>query len=127
MELGLMQGTFVVARYKRESTPTISHENIPTLLSITWTEDECTVVCPENELPDGYEEKKEGWAVLRIEGVLDFSLIGVIASVLAPLGQAGVSVFTLSTFSTDYVLVKNDSLDSAVSSLRSAGFIVGLP
>ena len=129
MELGLIQGTFAIAKYALDARPQVipdQSDGSSALLSVSWTDSECTVVAPEDRVPGGYIERQDGWAVLKIEGVLDFSLIGVLSSVLAPLGKAGVSVFTLSTFSTDYILVKTDSLDSAVASLREAGFVVGL-
>jgi uncharacterized protein len=126
MELGLLEGNYTIARYARDSHPSITQNQSLSLLSVSWTETECTVVSIESEIPPGYEELSEGWSVLKIEGILDFSLVGVLSSVLAPLGQAGVRVFTMSTFSTDYILVQKESLDSAVASLRSAGFVVGL-
>ncbi len=126
MELGLLEGNYSIARYARDSHPSITRDKSSSFLSASWTETECTVVAVESEIPPGYEELSEGWSVLKIEGIPDFSLVGVLSSVLAPLGKAGVRVFTLSTFSTDYILVQKDSLDSAVASLRSAGFVVGL-
>jgi hypothetical protein len=127
MELRLMDGRYAVAKFPPDTTPPVTnnHSN-GSFLSVTWTEEECSVVSLEGSIPDGYLEINNGWAVIRIEGVLDFELVGVLQSVLMPLGKAGVSVFTLSTYNTDYVLVKTDSLDSAVSSLRSAGFVVGV-
>jgi uncharacterized protein len=127
VELGLLQGKYVIARFPRDAYPAIKPESVEGLVSISWTDDECTLVAPESAVPAGYVETSDGWAVLRIEGVLDFALVGVLSSVLSPLGHAGVSVFTMSTFNTDYVFVKNDSLDSAIAALRSAGFVVGLP
>jgi hypothetical protein len=127
VELGLLQGKYMIARFPRDASPAIKLESVEGLVSISWTDDECTVVAQESAMPAGYAEMSDGWSALRIEGVLDFALVGVLSSVLSPLGQAGVSVFTMSTFNTDYVLVKSDSLDSAVAALRSAGFVVGLP
>jgi hypothetical protein len=65
-----------------------------------------------------------GWRALRVAGSLDFSLVGVLAGLLDPLARAGVSVFVLSTFDTDYLLVKGHDLEKALAALRRAGHAV---
>jgi hypothetical protein len=85
--------------------------------------EETTLVCPVDHAPMG-AEIEAGWRCLRIEQSFDFSVPGILASVLAPLAAAGVGIFASSTFSTDYVLVKAADLDRAVSALRAAGHIV---
>jgi hypothetical protein len=65
------------------------------------------------------------WRAFRVKGPLDFSLTGVLESILKPLSQAGISVFSLSTFDTDYILVREQSLELAKRALQSAGFPVG--
>ncbi len=88
--------------------------------SITRTPDELSLVCSEATLPS--EVRCEtGWRILRLEGPFAFDQIGVLLGVLAPLAQAGVSVFTLSTFDTDYVLVKEALLSRACAALIEAG------
>ena len=89
-------------------------------LSITRTEDELSVVCPEEAVPAD-ARSEGGWRVLRLEGPFEFSEVGVLASVVGPLAEAGVSVFAVSTYDTDYVLVKAEQLEAAVSALRSRG------
>jgi hypothetical protein len=127
MELCLLSGGYTVARYPAGADPEIfPPKDRSDFLSVTWTEEECSVVCKTSDVPSGFEIVSDGWAVLKIVGVLDFGLVGVLASIITPLGRAGVSVFTISTYNTDYVLVKAESLDSTVAALRSAGFIVGL-
>jgi len=61
---------------------------------------------------------------MRVEGVLDFSLVGVLAGIANTLAVEGISIFAISTYDTDYILVKSDSLDSSVIALRSAGYEV---
>lgn len=93
--------------------------------SVTRTEDETSVVCLATDAPAG--ARTEGpFAALRVTGPLDFSLTGIIAGLTAPLADAGVSVFAISTFDTDYLLVPRDSLDVASAALRSAGHGVSL-
>lgn len=88
--------------------------------SITRTPDELSVVCPERNVPEGLLHEA-GWRALVVEGPLNFSLVGVLASLLEPLAKVEVSVFAVSTYDTDYVLVREDALDSAISVLRGAG------
>jgi hypothetical protein len=90
---------------------------------MTRTADELSVVCWADAVPEGVRCEK-GWRCLRVAGTLDFSLVGVLASMLAPLAAAGVSVFVLSTFDTDYVLVKEAHLTKAADALRLAGYVI---
>jgi hypothetical protein len=87
------------------------------LFSVTRTPDELSVVCPQASVPEGVERER-GWCVLKLEGPFEFSEVGVLASVTAPLAEAGVGIFAVSTFDTDYVLVKEEQLDPAVAALR---------
>lgn len=95
-------------------------------VSVTRTADELSVVCREDAVPEGVR-REDGWRCLRVAGTLDFSLVGVLAFLLVPLAEAGVSVFALSTFDTDYLLVKAEKLKAAVDVLRRDGHVVGLP
>lgn len=85
--------------------------------SVTRTADELSVVCTEGFVPEGVRCEK-GWRVLKLEGPFEFSEVGVLASVAAPLAEVGVSIFAVSTFETDYVLVKDEQLEPAVGALR---------
>lgn len=89
--------------------------------SVTCTPDEVSIVCPESSIPPGVQCER-GWRILKIDGPLDFGLVGVLAGVLVPLVRAGVSVFTLSTFETDYILVKQTAVLQAVKALEEAGY-----
>ena len=88
--------------------------------NITRTDDELSIVCPESYAPEEAEIEK-GWRCLEVAGPLDFSEIGVLASLADPLAKTGISIFVTSTFNTDYVLVKQDRLAKAVRVLRLAG------
>jgi len=88
--------------------------------SVTRTPGELSVVCPKELVPDGVT-RDGGWRALKLEGTLDFGQVGVLVSVTAPLAQAGVSIFAVSAFDTDYVLVKEPQLDAAVAALRDHG------
>lgn len=101
-------------------------EQIPTqvvnsnFFSITRTADELSIVCPQGQLPE-YKEAELGWRALKVVGPLDFSLTGVLADLTNPLAEAGISIFALSTYNTDYLLVKEEKLEQAVSTLEASG------
>lgn len=84
--------------------------------SITRTSDELSIVCSEDNIPKDIKCEKD-WRALKIEGPLDFSLIGILASISAILAQKGISIFAISTYDTDYILVKNKDIDNAIESL----------
>jgi uncharacterized protein len=91
-----------------------------TFASVTRSPEETSLVCPAEFVPDGVRTEP-GWRALRVAGPLDFALTGVLLALLAPLAAAGVAVFALSTFDTDYVLVKEATLADAVAALADAG------
>jgi hypothetical protein len=91
--------------------------------SITRTGDELSIVCREVLVPEGIRGET-GWRALRVGGVLDFSQVGILAGVASPLAEAGISLFALSTFDTDYLLVKELDLGRAITVLAAAGHAV---
>lgn len=92
-------------------------------LSITRTADEISVVCPVEYVPQ--EVRCVGpWRALKVEGPLDFALTGILAGLSAALAQAGVSVFAIATYDTDYILVREEALETAVQALRQSGYRV---
>lgn len=88
--------------------------------SITRTLEELSVVCAEQVIPEGITSEK-GWRCLKVHGPLDFSLTGILSSLLHPLAKANISVFALSTYDTDYLLVKEADLERAKVVLLEAG------
>lgn len=93
------------------------------LSSITRTATELSVVCPESVLPE-CTKTVAGWRVFQVEGVLDFSVTGILASLAQPLADAGVSIFAISTYDTDFVLVQEKDLEKAVEALTASGHCV---
>ena len=90
------------------------------LLSITRTIDELSIVCPTGWAPEN--AKCEGpWTCFKLEGPFPFSLTGVLASFLDPLAEHGVPIFAIATFDTDYVLVKEEHSSTALQTLQAAG------
>jgi hypothetical protein len=92
-------------------------------VSITRTAEELSVVCREVHVPDGIRAER-GWRAFRVVGVLDFSQTGILARLASPLAAAGISLFVLSTFDTDYLLVKEHDLSRAIAVLVVAGHAV---
>jgi hypothetical protein len=90
--------------------------------SVTRTDHEVSVVCRDHDVPEG-ESAERGWTVLEVMGPLDFTLAGVVASLVVPLAEAKVSVFVISTFESDYVLVRSAELGRAADALEEAGHV----
>lgn len=88
--------------------------------SITRTAEELSIVCEADAVP-GDVRRETGFRALKVAGPLDFSLSGILAALAVPLADAGVSVFALSTFDTDYLLVREAQLETALRALRAAG------
>ena len=91
--------------------------------SITRTADELSVVCCQDAVPDGVLCER-GWRCLRVAETIPFTVVGVLASLSAPLAEAGISVFAVSTFDTDYLLVKENELVVALDALRRQGHAI---
>ena len=89
-------------------------------VSITRTRDELSVTCPARQVPPGVETES-GWTCFKVAGPLAFSEIGVLAALAAPLATAGISIFVVSTFDTDYLLIKSAARPRAVAALTAAG------
>lgn len=87
---------------------------------MTVTEDEVSIVCEERQVVAGVRAEK-GWVGLQLEGPFPFTMTGVLASFLQPLAEAGIPVFAVSTFNTDYVLIKGEHLELAQKALGEAG------
>jgi hypothetical protein len=94
--------------------------------SITHTSYELSIVCRQDAVLDGILCGR-GWRCLRVAGTIPFSVVGILASLTAPLAKAGITVFAVSTFDTDYLLVKQMDLEGAVAALRQEGHIIGFP
>lgn len=91
--------------------------------AIIRSPEEITLVCPEANVPSG-ARVEPGWRALKILATLDFSLVGVLAGIANVLAHAGISIFVLSTFDTDYILVKENALPSAIEALKQAGYLI---
>lgn len=86
------------------------------------TDEEISLVCITENVPEYTLQREDGWRAFRIEGVLDFSLIGILAKISALLAEAEIGIFVVSTYRTDYVLVKKGQYEEALSVLAKAGY-----
>lgn len=87
----------------------------------TWATDELSLLCEEADVPADEPHAELGWRAFKLQGPFDFALTGILLSVLQPLAAAGIGIFAVSTFDTDYVLVKAAQLDAALAALRGHG------
>ncbi len=88
------------------------------------TDRELSLVCRTEEVPAGVTARADGWRGFRVRGVLDFSLVGVLSRLSGVLAENGIGIFAVSTYDTDYILVREEDLDRAVRALAGAGYAV---
>ena len=93
-------------------------------LFLAKTDKELSVVCETAKVPENTINREDGWTAFRVEGSLEFSLVGILADLSHCLADAGISIFAVSTYDTDYILVKKDNWDKAKSALLNAGYEV---
>jgi len=116
VRLRLLAERFAVCRLAPEDeVPAGLDES--TLLSVTRTATELSIVCRES--PEVPGQVEPGWRCLVVDGTLEFDQVGILASLAKPLAAAGISIFAISTYDTDYLLVKEEKLDLAIESLRA--------
>jgi hypothetical protein len=122
LHLIVLPDTFAICRLAADAAiPTWATAG--SIFSITRTGDELSVVCQQALVPPGIRSEGD-LRCLRVAGALDFSQIGIVAALVRPLAAAGISVFVVSTFDTDYLLVKAANLDNALAVLRQAGHTI---
>ena len=90
----------------------------------TVTDREISLVCPTSSAPSQSEKKDDGWKGFRVEGVLDFSLIGILAEISRILAENKIGIFVCSTYDTDYVFVKEFNFEKALNALSKSGYII---
>ncbi|MCI0418682.1 MAG: ACT domain-containing protein [Acidobacteria bacterium] len=119
LTLTILAECFAVARLD-ENTPFPQWASSGGWWSVTKTDDELSIVCPEEQVPANVMVSR-GWKCLKVSGPLDFNLTGILSSLVNPLAEAQISVFALSTYDTDYLLVKAENLERALRVLSFAG------
>ena len=122
LRLKVLSGRFTVCRFPSGAAlPSWAMEG--PLSSITRTEDEVSVICAV-ELVPAWVQREDGWRCLKLRGPFPFSMVGILVSVLTPLAEATVGIVAISTYDTDYVLVKDTDLERALDVLAGAGHTI---
>jgi hypothetical protein len=122
LALLVLDETFAVSRLSGDA-PVPTWANAGSFFSVTRTAEELSIVCRQDVVPESVPCER-GWRCLRVVGTLPFSAVGVLAALATPLAAAGVSVFAVSTFDTDYLLVKENDLAAAADALQRQGHTV---
>ena len=86
------------------------------------TDEENSLVCLSEQVPENVTEVQDGWRAFRVKGQMDFSLIGILAGIATVLAEKGISIFAISTFNTDYILVDGEDFEKAADVLKDAGY-----
>jgi uncharacterized protein len=113
-------GDYSVARLAPDAPVPAGLLDASGLVSVTRTPDELSIVCPTEVAPES-DTGEHGWRLLTVRGPLEFTLTGIMAALSGELAAAGVSLFALSTYDTDHLLVKGENLERAVRALSEAG------
>lgn len=138
LNLGIIDACLSLVRFPADNTEAIRwlSENQPVLwkspfFSVTRTDDEVSVIVEDAILADVYDKAgdksaevvkvENEWRLLKVQGPLDFALVGILAGLASTLAAAGVSIFAVSTYDTDYIMVKKGDLEKAIEALIDAG------
>ena len=119
LELEILQSSFSVCQLEHDA-PVPTWAEGGEFVSIIRTAEELSVVTAKDRVP-ATVKAEHGWRAIKVVGPLDFSLIGILASLATTLAEAGISIFAISTYNTDYLLVKGDQLENTVDALQNAG------
>ena len=120
MQLKLINNEFSVCKVVDYSEINLNQEYVFT----GSTDEEKSLVCPVSLVPNDTIEREDGWRAFRIEGVLDFSLIGILSKISSLLAANKIGIFAISTFNTDYILTKKENFDKAIDVLKAEGYLV---
>jgi hypothetical protein len=120
LDLQVLPGDYAVCRLPAGTALPAGLDPAAGVVSVTWTPDEVSVICPADQAPAGATVETP-WRCLRVAGLVDLTLTGILASLTGPLAEARVNVFAFSTFDTDYLLVPAVRLVEAVAALGAAG------
>ena len=120
MELKRIDHDFTVCKVADYSLVNLESE----YCFIGKTDEERSLVCPTQDVPANTTARDDGWKAFRIEGVLDFSLIGILSRIAGILAESGIGIFAVSTYNTDYVLTKAENYEKALSALKAAGYSI---
>jgi uncharacterized protein len=118
MDIKVLKHKFTVCKVLDVSQINMSDE----FLFIGKTDEELSLVCTTEFAPEGTLEREDGWRGFRIEGVLDFSLVGILSQISGLLAGNDIGIFAVSTYNTDYILAKEENFDRALQVLKEDGY-----
>ena len=118
MELQILDGSFTVCKPSSASGIDLSKP----FCFAARTDEELSLVCRTQDVPAQTDAREDGWRGIRICGVLDFSLIGILSKLSAVLAREGIGIFAVSTYNTDYIFLKAAQLAQACGALQTAGY-----
>ena len=116
MEIKRIDSPFSVCKVKDASAIDLAAE----FCFVGKTDEELSLVCMTENAPKEYIEREDGWRAFRIQGVLDFSLIGILAKISSLMADNGIGIFAVSTYNTDYILTKAEKYEKALQVLAEA-------
>jgi len=120
MNLMLLPQAFTVCQIPDTSEIDFSRE----FVFFSRTDEELSLVCETAYVPQHTLAREDGWCGFRVCGVLDFSLVGILAQISGTLAEQGISIFAVSTYNTDYIFTKADVFDRAIETLAGAGYAI---
>jgi len=120
MELQKLECDFTICKVENIEQVDFSQE----YLFLQKTPDEISIVCESTHVPANVIAAEAGWKALRISGVLDFSLIGIVAKIAGILAESKISIFVISTYDTDYILMKAENYDRGIWELIRSGYVI---
>ena len=120
MNLSVLPQAFSVCQISDVTTVDLSRE----FVFLSKTDEECSLVCETTVVPQNTLACEDGWRAFRVCGVLDFSLVGVLSELSGLLAKAGISIFAVSTYNTDYLFTKAEVFDRALETLTNAGYAI---
>ena len=125
LTLSILPEQFAICRLEKDA-PIPAWALRSKFVSLTRTAEELSIVCSESDVPPDIRAQR-GWRCIKVQGPLDFSQPGILASLAAPLAEAGISIFAQATYDTDYVLVDGQQLEESVRVLSESGHQIQQP
>ncbi|MBO6291047.1 MAG: ACT domain-containing protein [Selenomonas sp.] len=120
MDLKKIEGQLTVCKLKSTADIDLNHD----FYFIGRTDEEISLVCKTEDTPAETLVRDDGWRAFRIQGTLDFSMIGVLSKISSILAANKIGIFAVSTYNTDYILVKEDDFDASLMALQENGYTV---
>jgi hypothetical protein len=120
--LEILPESFVICRFPSDAPLPVWWETLP-FCSISRTDDELSIICVEQTVPEDVACSR-GWMAFKVRGPFAIDAIGVLAALTRPLADSNISIMAVSTYDTDYILVKRESLDGAIAAFEAAGHAI---